>query len=70
MNNNTPEIKAILENMGAGFLPEHLSRAEVNLLKEKFGDHWFEELGYYEPTYRRPRVLCSKKNYKRDSTRR
>ncbi len=57
MNN----IESLLQNMNVGLLPEHLSKAEVNLLKEKFGDHWFKDLGYYEPTYRKPRCLHPKK---------
>ena len=42
-------------NMISGLIPEDLSESEVNLLKENLGDNWFEELGYYEPEYKRSR---------------
>lgn len=47
-------IVNLLLNMSGGLLPEHLTEAEVNLLKDKFGEEWFEELGYSEPEYKRP----------------
>lgn len=40
-------------NMISGLLPENLMEEEVSLLKEKFGDNWFNELGYHEPEYKR-----------------
>lgn len=47
-------------NMASGLLPENLSEEEVNMLKEKLGDNWFEELGYYEPEYKRSKYDTSK----------
>ena len=50
------EIDNLLMNMSAGLLPEHLCVAEVNLLKQKYGENWFEKLGYTELAYKRPTV--------------
>jgi len=57
-----PEVESLLKNMSAGLLPEHLSRNEVAMLEERFGKDWFAELGYYEPTYRRPRCMRPRRN--------
>lgn len=49
------EIDNLLLNMASGVLPEHLSKEEVELLKDKFGESWFEKLGYTEPEYKKPK---------------
>lgn len=46
-------IENLYLNMISGLLPEDLKESEVNMLKEYLGDNWFEELGYYEPEYKR-----------------
>lgn len=51
---NISEYENLLFNMSAGVLPEHLSQSEVEMLKEKHGENWFEELGYTETEYKRP----------------
>ena len=48
---NISQYENLLFNMSAGVLPEHLTQSEVDLLKQKHGDNWFEELGYYEPEF-------------------
>ena len=45
----------LLLNMSGGLLPEHLQPDEVELLRSKYGSNWFEELGYNDKEYRRPR---------------
>ena len=40
------ELDALLLNMKAGLLPKNLTESEVNLLKERYGEGWFDELGY------------------------
>lgn len=47
-----PHINLVL-NMSAGLLPENLSKEETEILRNQFGENWFEELGYYEPNYKR-----------------
>lgn len=42
-------------NMTAGLLPEHLSKDEISLLIDEYGDDWFEKLGYSEPEYIKPK---------------
>ncbi len=49
------DVTNLLLNMSGGLLPEDLSEEEVNMLKEKYGEDWFEELGYTEPEYRKPK---------------
>lgn len=48
------DIDNLLLNMSGGLLPENLSREEVNLLKKKYGESWFDVLGYKYPDYRKP----------------
>ena len=45
----------LLLNMSGGLLPEDLQPDEVELLRSKYGENWFEELGYNDKEYRRPR---------------
>lgn len=45
----------LLLNMSGGLLPEDLQSDEVELLKSKYGSNWFEELGYNDKEYRRPK---------------
>jgi hypothetical protein len=48
------KVTNLLLNMLSGLRPDELTQDEVELLRAKFGDNWFEELGYTEPAYRRP----------------
>jgi len=48
------EVCNLLLNMSGGLLPEYLSKEEVLLLKNRFGENWFESLGYSEPEYKKP----------------
>lgn len=48
------ELDNLLMNMSAGLLPENLCLEEVELLKGKYGNNWFEKLGYSEPKYKKP----------------
>ena len=50
------EVGNLLMNMSAGLLPENLCVVEIELLKQKYGDNWFEKLGYTEPKYKKPIV--------------
>lgn len=40
--------------MSAGLRPDELTQDEINLLKEKFGEDWFEKLGYGRLQSQRP----------------
>ncbi|CAB1251769.1 protein of unknown function [Ruminococcaceae bacterium BL-6] len=44
----------LLLNLATGSLPEYLTKDEVELLKQRYGDDWFTELGYSEPKYKKP----------------
>lgn len=44
----------LIINMSGGLLPEHLTKDEVSLLVARYGDGWFEKLGYSEPEYKKP----------------
>lgn len=48
------EVENILLNMSAGLLPENLAKEEVELLVQRYGENWFEKLGYTEPAYTKP----------------
>jgi hypothetical protein len=48
------ELQNLLLNMSSGLLPENLTQNEIELLKEYYGENWFEELGYTEPEYKKP----------------
>jgi len=47
-------IQNLVLNLGAGLLPEYLTKDEIELLKIKFGSNWFTKLGYSEPQYKNP----------------
>ena len=47
------KVDKLLLNMSAGLLPVDLDKEEVDLLKERFGDNWFTELGYSDDKYER-----------------
>lgn len=49
------EITNLLFNMSGGLLPEDLTLREVDLLVSEYGVNWFENLGYKEPKYKRPK---------------
>ena len=49
----TPLVNLML-NLSGGLLPEHLTKEECKMLEEEFGKNWFEELGYFEPDYKKP----------------
>lgn len=51
---NISEYENLLFNMSAGVLPEYLSKNEIEMLRLKHGENWFEELGYSEPEYKKP----------------
>ena len=48
-------MENILLNMQGGLLPKDLTKKEINLLKKEYGENWFEELGYNEPEYKKPK---------------
>ena len=48
------KVTNLLLNMSSGLQPEELSKSEIELLKSKFGNNWFEILGYREPEYKHP----------------
>ncbi len=50
------ELENLLLNMSAGLLPEYLSNDDVRLLVKKYGEDWFENLGYSEPEYKKPHL--------------
>ena len=45
---------SVLLCLHGGFLPADLSRKEIDLLTEMYGENWFDALGYTEPEYERP----------------
>jgi len=51
---NFSELENLIMNMSGGLLPEYLNEAEVALLQEKYGENWFEKMGYTEPKYKKP----------------
>ncbi len=53
---NMSETDNLLLNMSGGLLPEYLSKREIQLLIDKFGEDWFIELGYSEPAYNKPKL--------------
>ena len=44
----------LLLNMSGGLPPEYLSKNEVALMVERYGEDWLEKLGYTEPEYKKP----------------
>ena len=52
------EVDNLLMNMGAGLLPENLSQREIDMLQNKYGADWFNELGYEEPKFKKPKKLA------------
>jgi len=50
------ETNELLMNLSSGVLPEYLQKDEVNLLIARYGEGWFEKLGYSEPKYKKPKV--------------
>jgi len=51
---NIGNYENLLFNLMAGLLPEYLSQDEVEVLKERHGENWFEDLGYNETDYKKP----------------
>lgn len=49
------DVGNLLLNLVSGCLPEYLTKNEVNLLAKRFGENWFEKLGYKEPDYKKPK---------------
>ena len=49
------DVENLLLNMSAGLQPKDLTQDEVNLLIDKYGINWFEELGYSEPKFEKPK---------------
>jgi len=58
--NEISEVDNLLLNMSSGLLPKDLSASEVSLLESKYGENWFEKLGYSEPGYEKPQKEMSK----------
>lgn len=52
---NIDETDNIVLNLSSGLLPEYLQKDEVNLLTNRYGENWFETLGYSEPIYKKPK---------------
>lgn len=52
--NKLDDCANLMLNLAAGVRPEDLTEDEVYILKVKFGEDWFDELGYYEPEYKKP----------------
>ena len=48
------ETDNLLLNLACGLLPENLSKNEIDLLKSRFGENWFDVLGYRETEYKKP----------------
>lgn len=50
-------LNDVLQRIQEGLLTQHLNQIEVQLLEDRFGHNWFEELGYHnlkpnkEPTF-------------------
>jgi hypothetical protein len=53
-DNEDNELDNLLMNMNMGLLPENLCQSEIELLEQKYGNNWFEKLGYSEPKYKKP----------------
>lgn len=49
------DAENIVLNMSAGLLPENLTKSEVKILIDTYGENWFEKLGYSEPKYKKPK---------------
>jgi len=47
-------LDKLLENLREGLLPEELTKDEVQLIKEHYGEKWFATLGLAEPSHRKP----------------
>ena len=50
------EFENLILNMESGLLPENLTKKEVSLLEKNLGLDWFQNLGYYEPYYKKPNI--------------
>lgn len=48
------EAENLLLNMSGGLLPEYLSDDEVKVMIARYGENWFEDMGYTEPMYKKP----------------
>jgi hypothetical protein len=51
------DIDNLILNMLSGLLPENLTEYQCLLLTEKYGENWFEVLGYSEPAYKKPKII-------------
>ena len=47
-------IRNILLNLSGGLLPKDLTKEEVALLEEEFGEMWFYKIGYNEKKFEKP----------------
>lgn len=49
------DLENLLLNLHGGLRPKHLTKEEVELLEEEYGEDWFEDMGYddYE-SYEKP----------------
>ena len=48
------KVQNLVLNMSSGLLPKDLTKDEVDLLVEEYGEEWFEELGFSEDKYEKP----------------
>lgn len=56
MKLNLTPLQNLTLNMSGGLLPENLQPDEISLLVNECGENWFEDLGYSEPEYKKPRM--------------
>ena len=54
MDTDFTRLENLLLNLSSGLLPENLSQEEVDLLVDRIGENWFEDLGYNDRDYKRP----------------
>lgn len=47
------KIDNLLLNLAGGLLPKDLTEDEVDLLKERYDENWFNQLGYTEKNTQR-----------------
>lgn len=57
MTEEIDETDSLLLNMMSGLKTEDLTSREIGLLEVRFGENWFEELGYTESEDYRPPTM-------------
>lgn len=48
------DVNNLILNMSGGLLPKDLQPDEIKALIKRYGNEWFEVLGYTEPDYTKP----------------